>query len=121
MPLVPNAALGTNGIEAYLKLPLENKNPVYTQVINICSAKKCIALCAWGEYMLLRDQQFRAADFDQQTLDRFLQIVVWLGKVDKKMEQHRSDAIVPTLKNSSEWLKFEHQVHSQLSTIAVPF
>jgi hypothetical protein len=74
MPLVPtrfafNAALGTNGIEAYLELPLENKNPVYTQVINICSAKKCIALRAWGEYMLLRDQQFGAADFDQQTLD----------------------------------------------------
>jgi hypothetical protein len=53
-----------------------------------------------------------AADFDQQALDRFLQIVVWLGKIDKEMEQDRVSSLVPTLKNSTEWPKFERQVHA---------
>jgi hypothetical protein len=66
--------------------------------------------------MLLRNQQFEAADFDQQTLDRFLQYVVWLNKIDKEMESYREAAVTPTLKTSSDWLKFECQVDTQLQT-----
>jgi hypothetical protein len=56
--------------------------------------------------MLLRNQQFDAADFDQQTLDRFLQYVVWLGKIDKMMESYREAAMTPTLKSSCDWSEF---------------
>jgi hypothetical protein len=66
--------------------------------------------------MLLRNQDFEAADFDQQTLDRFLQYVVWLNKIDKEMESYREAAVTPTLKTSSDWLKFERQVDTQLQT-----
>jgi hypothetical protein len=92
------------------------KNPAYAQVVSIRSIKKCIALRAWGEYMLLHNQDFEAADFDQQTLDRFLQYVVWLNKIDKEMESYREAATTPTLKTSSDWLKFERQVDTQLQT-----
>jgi hypothetical protein len=66
--------------------------------------------------MLLHNQDFEAADFDQQTLDRFLQYVVWLNKIDKEMESYREAATTPTLKTSSDWLKFECQVDTQLQT-----
>jgi hypothetical protein len=121
-----NAALGIDDLDDYMELPLADlkgdfetvgKNPAfYAQVVLIRSIKKCIALHAWGEYMLLRDQQFEAADFDQQTRDRFLQYVAWLGKINKEMEQHREAVATPTLKTSSEWLKFERQANSQLQT-----
>jgi hypothetical protein len=120
-----NAALGVDDLDDYMELPLADlkgafetvgKNPAYAQVVAIRSIKKCITLRAWGEYMLLRDQQFEGADFDQQTLDRFLQYLVWLGKIDKEMEQHRNAMATPTLKTSSEWLKFERQANSQLQT-----
>jgi hypothetical protein len=80
-----NAALGVDDLDDYMELPLADlkgdfetvaKNPAYANVVSIRSIKKCIALRAWGEYMLLRNQDFEAADFDQQTLDRFLQYVV---------------------------------------------
>jgi hypothetical protein len=120
-----NAALGEDDLEEYMELPLVDhkgdfemvaKNPAYAQVVSIHSIKKCIALRAWGEYMLLRNQQFETADFDQQTLDRFLQYVVWLNKIDKEMESYREATVTPTLKTSSDWLKFERQVDTQLQT-----
>jgi hypothetical protein len=100
-----NAALGVDDLEDYMELPLVDlkgdfetvtNNPAYAQVVSIRSIKKCIALRAWGEYMLLRNQDFEAADFDQQTLDRFLQYVVWLNKIDKEMEPYREAAMTPT-------------------------
>jgi hypothetical protein len=120
-----NAALGVDDLDDYMELPLVDlkgdfetvaKNPAYAQVVSICSIKKCIALRAWGEYMLLRNQDFEAADFDQQTLDRFLQYVVWLNKIDKEIKSYREAAVTPTLKTSSDWLKFERQVDTQLQT-----
>jgi hypothetical protein len=53
------------------------------------------------QYKLLHNEQMAAADFDQQVLDWFLQIIVWLGKVDKEMEQDHVNSLTPTLKNSS--------------------
>jgi hypothetical protein len=120
-----NAALGVDDLDDFMELPLADlksdfetvaKNPAYANVVSIRSIKKCIALRAWGEYMLLRNQDFEAADFDQQTLDRFLQYVVWLNKVDKEMESYREAAPTPTLKTSSDWLKFDRQVDTQLQT-----
>jgi hypothetical protein len=120
-----NAALGVTDLDHYMELPISDlksdfetvsKNPAYAQVVSIRSVKKCIALRAWGEYMPLRNQQFNAADFDQQTLDRFLQYVVWLSMIDKEMEQYHDAAVVPVLKTSPEWLKFERQVNTQFQT-----
>jgi hypothetical protein len=120
-----NAVLGVTDLDDYMELPLSDlksdfetvsKNPAYAQAVSIRSAKKCIALRAWGEYMLLRNQQFDAADFDQQTHDRFLQYVVWLGKIDKEMELYRKATMTTTLKSSAEWLKFERQVNTKLQT-----
>jgi hypothetical protein len=113
-----NAALGVDNLDDYMELPLADlkgdfetvaKNPTYANVVSIRSIKKCIALRAWGEYMLLRNQDFEAADFDQQ-------YVVWLSKIDKEMESYREAAVTPTLKTSSGWLKFEREVGYQLQT-----
>jgi hypothetical protein len=39
-----------------------------------------------------------------------------LNKIDKEMESYREAAVTPTLKTSSDWLKFERQVDTQLQT-----
>jgi hypothetical protein len=105
-----------------LKRDLEtiSKNQANAILISTVVWKRLMALCTWVEYKLRRNEQMAAAEFHQQALDRFLQIIVWLGKVDKEMEQDCVDSLIPTLKNSSEWPKFECQVHAQMQTHRSP-
>jgi hypothetical protein len=89
----------------------------YDGYVQSVRQRECILLLHLVvQYKLLHNEQMAAADFDQQVLDWFLQIIVWLGKVDKEMEQDHVNSLTPTLKNSSEWLKFECQVHAQMQT-----
>jgi hypothetical protein len=82
-----NAALGANALDALSSLPLDKlKRDLETVGKNQANVNLIST----------------AADFDQQALDRFLQIVVWLGKIDKEMEQDRVSSLVPTLKNASQ-------------------
>jgi hypothetical protein len=124
-----NAALGANDINTLSLLPLDelkrdletiNKNQANVNLISTVASKRLMALRTWVEYKLLRNKQMAVADFDLQVLDHFLQIVVWLGKIDKEMEQDRVTLLVPTLKNSTEWPKFKCQVHAQMQTHRSP-
>jgi hypothetical protein len=96
------------------------KNQANINLISTVASKRLVVLCTWVEYKLLHNEQMAAADFDQQALDRFLQIIVWLGKVDKEMEQDRVGSLIPTLKNSTDRPKFERQVHAQMQTHRSP-